>query len=52
MVVVNHCYDFILADAGMNIRKLSDKLLKIPQPASLPVVKKFPFVFVRDDAFH
>jgi hypothetical protein len=66
MGVVNSNYEFIMADDGINYRisdgvflgntafgkALVDKLLKSPEPGTLPnSEKKLPFVFVGDDAF-
>ena len=66
MAVVNSNYEFIMADDGINVRisdggvlgntafgkSLVDKLLRIPEPGTLPnSVKKLPFVFVWDDTF-
>jgi len=66
MAVVNSNYELIMADAGTNGRisdggvlgntafgrALVDKLLKIPEPGTLPnSEKKLLFVFVGDDAF-
>lgn len=66
MAVVNSNYEFIMADAGINGRisdggvlgytafgkALSDKIPKIPEPATLPNSgNKLPFVLLGDDAF-
>lgn len=66
MAVVNSNYEFVMVDAGINGRisdggvlahtsfgrALSNKSLKIPEPAQLPNSEKIlPFVFVGDDAF-
>jgi hypothetical protein len=66
LAVVNSNYEFIMADAGIKGRisdggilgntafgkALIDRLLKIPEPGTLPnSEKKLQFVFVGDDAF-